>query len=87
MAWRRLPGEGDGVDGDGVVVTGWMMMTVLWWWDDVSDACGEDVVAKGMVRCVGSGRSEWSSGVWRRLWIHQSLAGKDGQKIWGRRKN
>ncbi|GKE07929.1 hypothetical protein Tco_1411480, partial [Tanacetum coccineum] len=21
-----------------------------------------------MVRCGGSGRSEWSSGVWRRLW-------------------
>nr|GEU91594.1 hypothetical protein [Tanacetum cinerariifolium] len=29
-----------------------------------------------MVRCGGSGRSEWSSGVWRRLWVRRSLAGK-----------
>ncbi|GKA85248.1 reverse transcriptase domain-containing protein [Tanacetum coccineum] len=31
-----------------------------------------------MVRCGGSGRSEWSSGVWRRLWVRRSLAGKYG---------
>nr|GEU31512.1 hypothetical protein [Tanacetum cinerariifolium] len=40
-----------------------------------------------MARCGGSGRSEWSSGLWRRLWVRRSLAGKGGQKIWGRRKN
>ncbi|GKE10510.1 hypothetical protein Tco_1414061, partial [Tanacetum coccineum] len=34
-----------------------------------------------MVRCGGSGRSEWSSGVWHRLWVRRILAGKGGRKI------
>nr|GEV98092.1 hypothetical protein [Tanacetum cinerariifolium] len=44
------------------------------------------VAAEEMVRCGGPGRFEWSSGVWRRLWVRRSLARKGGRKIWGRRK-
>ncbi|GJW77593.1 hypothetical protein Tco_0139275 [Tanacetum coccineum] len=62
-------------DGDGSVVNGVTAMATV-------SGDGSE-----MVRCGRSGRSEWSSDVWRRLWVRWSLVGKGGPKIWGRRKN
>ncbi|GJZ48293.1 retrovirus-related pol polyprotein from transposon TNT 1-94 [Tanacetum coccineum] len=67
----------------------WKEEVVVAWDDDGGGSMVNGVMAMAtvsgdgseMVRCGGSGRSEWSSGVWRQLWVRQRLAGKGSRKI------